>query len=124
MRLLQTIASGLLGDAAFAGGAPAAALGFACHDLVSWGWAAALALSAARRPALVRQPLPAIVAFGVLVFLGMRLVVLPLSAYPYPVTFKPLGTVLDLASHVLLFAGPIVLAVRRALFPALTTAPA
>ena len=44
----------------------------------------------------------------------MRLVVLPLSAYPRPVTFKPLATVLDLLSHMVLFAGPVVVLVARA----------
>jgi hypothetical protein len=57
----------------------------------------------------------AAIVFGAVVFLSMRLIVLPLSAYPRPVTFKPLATVLDGLSHMLLFALPIVLAVRRAL---------
>ncbi len=48
--------------------------------------------------------------------LAMRLVVLPLSAFPRPVTFKPLGTVLDLASHIFLFGLPIVWATRKALY--------
>ena len=53
-------------------------------------------------------------AFGVVVFGVMRLIVLPLSAFPYPVTFKPLATVLDLLSHMLLFGIPIALAIRGA----------
>ena len=48
----------------------------------------------------------------------MRLVALPLSAFPYPVTFKPLATSLDLISHALLFGVPIAWAVRRALLNA------
>jgi hypothetical protein len=47
------------------------------------------------------------------VFLVMRLVVLPLSAYPHPVTFKPLATVADLLAHMVLFAMPMTLAVGR-----------
>jgi hypothetical protein len=50
------------------------------------------------------------IAFGVVAFLVMRLVVLPLSAYPRPVTFKPLATTLDLLSHTLLFGVPIAFA--------------
>lgn len=52
--------------------------------------------------------------FGVCVFLFMRLVVLPLSAFPYPVTFRPLATALDGLSHMFLFGLPIALAARKA----------
>ena len=46
---------------------------------------------------------------------AMRLVVLPLSAFPRPVTFKPLATVLDLLSHMLLFGFPIAWAASKAI---------
>ena len=46
------------------------------------------------------------IVFGIFVFFSMRLVVLPLSAFPYPVTFKPLATTLDLLSHAVLFGVP------------------
>ncbi len=59
--------------------------------------------------------------FGVLVFLAMRLVVLPLSAFPHPVSFKPLSAGLDLLSHMFLFGLPIALAAARAIRP--RTAP-
>ena len=114
-RVFQAIASGLLGDAASGGGIAIQALGVACHFGLSLLWATLFALVASRRPALVRRPVLAGVAFGVLVFLSMRLVVLPLSAYPRPVAFKPLSTVLDLLSHMFLFGTPIALAVGRAL---------
>jgi hypothetical protein len=70
---------------------------------------------ASRLPALARRPILAGPAFGIAVFLSMRLVVLPLSAYPHPVTFKPLATALDLLSHMLLFGTPIALVVSRAI---------
>ncbi|NCT67831.1 MAG: hypothetical protein GXC76_09315 [Rhodanobacteraceae bacterium] len=114
-RLLQIIASGLLGNAAFAGGVPTMALGFGCHFGLSLLWAALFAAAAWRVPGLARRPLLAGAVFGVVVFLAMRLVVLPLSAYPRPVSFAPLATTLDLLSHMLLFGGPIALAVARAL---------
>jgi len=66
----------------------------------------------------ISDPLPVCsrcVGFGVAVFLVMRLVVLPLSAFPYPVTFEPLATTLDLLSHALLFGFPIALALRKGL---------
>lgn len=114
-RLLQTVASGLLGRAAFSAGGGTAALGLALHFALSFLWAALFVLAARRVPRLTDHPVPAGVAFGVVVFLAMRLVVLPLSAFPSPVTFKPLATILDLLSHMFLFGVPIVAAARRAI---------
>jgi hypothetical protein len=53
--------------------------------------------------------------FGVLVFLCMRLIVLPLSAFPRPVSFEPLASTLDLLSHMFLFGVPIAAAASKAL---------
>ena len=112
-RVLQSVASGALGDAAFSGGASTAALGLAFHFGLSFLWAALFLAAAKRWPTLVGQPLISGMAFGVVVFLCMRLVVLPLSAFPRPVTFKPLATVLDLSSHMFLFGFPIAWAAAR-----------
>jgi uncharacterized membrane protein YagU involved in acid resistance len=112
--LLQTVASGLLGNAAFSGGIPAAALGLVLHFGMSYLWAGIFVGAARQLPGLVRQPMMSGVLFGAAVFLTMRLVVLPLSAFPYPVTFKPLSAILDLLSHTFLFGVPIALAARRA----------
>jgi len=113
-RLLQTVASGLLGKAAFSGGIPTAALGLVLHFGMSYLWAGIFLLAARRLPRLRHQPVASGIHFGVAVFLTMRLVVLPLSAFPYPVSFKALSTVLDLLSHAFLFGVPIALAARRA----------
>lgn len=113
-RLLQTVASGLFGKAAFDGGIAMAACGLAAHFALSFLWAAVLLAIASRKPVVVRNPYVAGIAFGIVVFFTMRLLVLPLSAFPYPVSFKPLSTILDLCSHMFLFGIPIALAVRRA----------
>ena len=112
--VFHTIASGLLGKAALSGGTMTSALGVACHFGLSLIWAALFAAIVWRFPRMVRWPFLAGIGFGVVVFLSMRLVVLPLSAYPRPVTFKPLATVLDLLSHMLLFGTPIAMAVSHA----------
>ncbi len=115
VKVFKTIASGILGNAAFAGGSWVSALGLACHFGLSVLWAAFFAVTAWQLPTLTRRPLLVGIGFGLIVFLCMRLIVLPLSAYPRPVTFKPLATVLDLLSHVFLFATPIVVVVGRAI---------
>jgi hypothetical protein len=112
-RVLQSVASGLLGRAAYDGGTATALLGVACHFVLSLGWAALLAAACVRIPRLLRHPAWTGIAFGALVFLAMRLVVLPLSAYPAPVAFRPLASTLDLASHLFLFGMPIALALAR-----------
>jgi uncharacterized membrane protein YagU involved in acid resistance len=114
-RVFQAIASGLLGNAALSGDAGVQVLGVTCHFAISLLWATLFAVIASRLPAVIRRPVLAGAAFGVVVFLSMRLVVLPLSAYPHPVTFKPLATVLDLLSHMFLFGTPIALVVSRAI---------
>jgi uncharacterized membrane protein YagU involved in acid resistance len=114
-RLLQTVASGLLGEAAYAGGMPAAALGLAAHFGLSYAWATLFVFAAARGPRLASRPAVAGAVFGLLVFLAMRLVVLPVSAFPHPVRFEPLSAGLDLLSHMFLFGMPIALAAAKAI---------
>ena len=111
-QLLQAIASGLLGTTAYEGGLPAAALGAGAHFAMSFAWAALFVAAAARVPRLAQQPWIWGPAFGVLVFLVMRLVVLPLSAFPHPVRLMTLSAGLDLLSHMFLFGLPIAWAAR------------
>jgi hypothetical protein len=112
--LLQTVATGLLGESAYAGGVPAAILGLASHFALSYGWAALFVAAASRLRWLVAKPALAGPAFGVLVFFVMRLVVLPLSAFPYPVSFSQPGATLDLLSHMFFFGLPIAFAAAKA----------
>ncbi len=113
-RLLQTVASGLLGQSSYAGGAATAALGLGFHFLIAYIFASVYVLASRRTELLTRNALVGGALFGIAVFVTMRLVVLPLSAYPHPVSFKPLGTVLDLLSHMFLFGVPIAFAARKA----------
>ena len=88
-RILQTVASGLLGKAAFEGGVPVAALGLACHYAIVIV-AAALFYAVARRWAWLRdEPFSSGLLYGFGIYVVMNFVVLPLSAYPYPVRFPP-----------------------------------
>ena len=114
-RLLQVVASGALGQAAFVGGHHSAALGLLFHFLLSYLWAAIFFVIAWHVPALTRRPLLSGIGFGVIVFFAMRLVVLPLSAFPFPVTFKLFNSAMDLLSHMFLFGLPIAIATRKAL---------
>lgn len=113
LRLLQSVASGLLGKGAYSGGWPSAALGLFLHFAMAIAFAGAFVLASRRFPLLVRRPFLLGGLFGIAVFLFMRLVVLPWSAFPHPVSFRPLATTLDLLSHIFLFGIPIGLAARE-----------
>lgn len=79
VRLLQGIASGVLGASAFEGGAATALLGLTLHYLIALIWTLVF-LVAFRLLGAVRRHLIAIgIAYGIIVWLVMNLVVLPLS---------------------------------------------
>jgi uncharacterized membrane protein YagU involved in acid resistance len=119
-QLLQTVASGALGKTAFSGGISTAALGLIFHFALSYLWASIFLVTAWRVPSLTYHPLVSGIGFGIIVFLAMRLVVLPLSAFPFPVKFKLLSSSLDLLSHMFLFGVPIAFATSKALRARLT----
>ena len=111
-KLLQVIAGGWFGRAAFDGGWSTAAVGFASHFGIALVVAALFSALATRMPALLERPLVSGIALGLATFLVMRLVVLPLSAFPFPVKMFTLGAGLDLLSHMFLFGTPIAFARR------------
>ena len=115
VRLLQSVSSGVLGRDAFTGGMQTAVLGLALHFTMAFMRAAASVAAAMLVPALARHPVVSGIVSGALVFLVMRRIVLPLSAFPFPVTYKPFPTIMDLLSHMLLFGVPIAWAAARAL---------
>ena len=113
-RILQTVASGLLGKASYDGGWPAAALGLACHYAIVIV-AAALFYAVARRWSWLRnEPITAGLAYGVAIYVFMNFVVLPLSAYPFPLRFPLLTTATGLLVHMVGVGLSISLITRRA----------
>src|SRR5215831_1938619 len=84
-QLMQSIAGALLGRAAFRGGSTTVALGVALHFGVAFGWtlvyAALRAMSGRLRQltATTRGALRAGALFGVVVWLAMDLLVVPLT---------------------------------------------
>ncbi|MEO7794352.1 MAG: hypothetical protein ABIV06_06210 [Thermoanaerobaculia bacterium] len=113
-RMLQAIASGVLGRAAFEGGGAAMALGAALHFSIALGACAAYFLLSSRWPEWHRRSLVAGATFGIAVYLFMQLVVLPLSRVPWKIAFTPVGVTLGLAAHILCIGLPISWAARRA----------
>jgi hypothetical protein len=120
-RMFQGIARAVIGPSAFTGGLSTAALGVLVHFLVSLSWSSVWAAvyessgMVRRRVASLGWALVAGVAYGVFVWLAMRVVVLPLTQNPPAGPILARGTLLVLLAHVLVIGPPIVLLERRAL---------
>jgi uncharacterized membrane protein YagU involved in acid resistance len=80
--ILQVIASGLLGKAALHGGGGVMLLGLVLQWVMSIIIAGIFALAAARMPALARRWVLNGALYGVVVFIVMNFVVVPLSMAP------------------------------------------
>lgn len=78
--ILQSIASGLLGRAAYQGGLGTAALGLVLHFFIATSIVTAYVLASRAWPALARRPFLHGPLYGILVYGVMNLVVVPLSA--------------------------------------------
>lgn len=119
-KLLQAVASGWQGKAAFEGGWASAALGLASHYGILL-FAAALFLAASRRlPWLRAHPVLAGLLYGLAIFLFMNFVVLPLSAIPFRMRYSLVSTGGDLISHLVGVGLSISLLTRRAFISSLT----
>jgi len=99
--ILQSIAAGLQGKAAFAGGAASAALGLFLHFFIMLAMAALIWLGCRRWPLLVERPVRSGVAYGLLTWAAMNFVVVPLSRASAP-PFIPAWFADGIVAHVLL----------------------
>ena len=109
----QFIASGALGESAFAGGIATALLGVLFHFIVSFVVAGVFILSASRISLLRRYPIVGSLLYGFGVFIVMNMIVIPLSAappLPAPTTPQLIVNILD---HILVIGLPLGLFVRR-----------
>ena len=110
--VLQSVASGWLGADAFTSGVPGGLLRLASHYGILLV-AAAIYFAVSRRLLILQsQALACGALFGVLVYLFMNFVVLPLSAFPYTLSYTPLRLLEGFASHAVFVGIPIALAIR------------
>jgi hypothetical protein len=79
--LLQGIAGGLLGMSSFQGGLATAALGLFFHFLIATTASAVFYLATRKLKFLVKHAIPSGLFYGVVVYVFMNYIVLPLSAY-------------------------------------------
>jgi hypothetical protein len=112
-RIFQSVAAGLLGEASFEGGAATAALGLLLHFFIACTMALTYYLVSRRWPVLVRRPVTLGIAYGLLLYVVMNHIVVPLSAAG-PGSQDPLWITLTVAVHAFLIGVPIAWFASRA----------
>jgi hypothetical protein len=112
MTILQSIASGWLGQSAYEAGWPGAALGLASHVVILCVASIIYVFVVSRSAYVAKHSLMAGALYGVVIFVVMNFVVVPLSAADssLPPAWLLLGS---LCAHVLLVGIPIAMAARR-----------
>jgi hypothetical protein len=107
-RLLRGIAAGLLGPRSLTGGWHTALLGLAIHFLIAFTAATVFYIASRKLTFMVRQPFIYGPIYGILVYLFMYWVVMPLSARP-PGKFSLFNTVIAIITHIICVGTPIAL---------------
>lgn len=115
LRIFQGVAAGLLGrEAAIKGGVPTFLLGVGLHFIVAICIATVYYLASRQVPALIRYALPCGLLYGLLAYLGMNYVVIPLSAIGKTAPFAWQTFLPAFIAHAFLVGLPIALLARRA----------
>jgi uncharacterized membrane protein YagU involved in acid resistance len=113
LRLLQAIASGLLGAHAYKGGLATAAVGLACHFSITFGAAAAYYAVSRVWPLLVRKAVVCGLLYGIVVYVITNYVVVPLSKIGRVVTGPPPQMIIGVVVLMVCVGLPIALMTRR-----------
>src|SRR5215467_3460503 len=109
VRIMQSVASGLLGPAAYEGGAKTAALGVVLHYFIAATWVVVFYLASRKLRFLIERPIPWGLVYGVIVYAIMNFVVLPLSAFPVRATPTLTSRIINLVIIMLCIGLPIAL---------------
>lgn len=112
-RILQGVAAGLLGSASFEGGLETALLGLGLHFFIALSMAVAYYAAARRWPLLWQRPVAWGAAYGLLLYVIMNAIVVPLSAASG--SDDPLWILVSIGVHAFLVGMPIALFVRQGL---------
>lgn len=115
VRVLQSVAAGVLGRASFSGGVTSALLGLALHYFIAIAIVAIYWLMARGLSFLSRHAVLCGAIYGIVVYLVMNLVVLPLSRAAKPNLSNLLWVACSVIVHVFLIGVPAALFARAAL---------
>ena len=111
IRMLQGIASGLLGQRSFEGGMATAGLGLAIHFLIAFTAAAVFYVASRKFSFLTQHAVVSGFLYGIAVYIFMYWIVVPLA---FPTAHHSMSRdVTAVIIHILLIGLPIALVVRR-----------
>ena len=110
-RLLQFVASGLIGQNAFQGGTATAALGLGLHFVIAFTLVTVFYVASRNFVLLRRYAVVSGLAYGLIVFGVMNLIVLPLSAAKPRYSLS--GDLIQIGIHMFIIGLPTSLLVRR-----------
>ena len=115
LRIFQTVAGGVIGrTSAYEGGVKTFLLGLLLHFVVATGIAAVFFVVAYFLPALIRFPFISGPIYGMIAYVGMNKLIVPLSALgsrPWPPRLSIFLT--ELIGHACLVGLPLALVARR-----------
>jgi len=114
VRVMQSVASGLIGQPAYDGGAATAVLGVGLHYMMAFLIAAIFYFASRRLSFMTKRAVMSGLIYGIGVYVVMNFVVLPLSAFPTQMTYTPVRVAINVVAHMILFGLPIALATRVA----------
>jgi hypothetical protein len=113
-RIFQSVAAGLLGKASFEGGAATAALGLSLHFFIATSMSVTYYIVSGRWARLWQRPIEYGAAYGLLLYLIMNKIVVPLSRAGGGGSKNILWIVLSILVHAFFIGVPIALFTRRA----------
>ena len=95
IRIPQSIAAGILGREAFQGGLQTAAIGVLLHFTIATAIVLAFYMVSRRLPVLIAHPIASGILYGLIVYVAMNYIVIPLSnagrgAFSWPVLINGL----------------------------------
>lgn len=113
VRVLQSVAGGLLGRDSFQGGWKTASLGLLLHFCIATIWTTVYYAASLKLPLLTERAVVCGLLYGAVVYAVMYLVVLPLSALQFKYFNQPLSARLTaLGIHLICVGLPIALTLR------------
>src|SRR5262245_6020097 len=113
IRIMQSVATGLLGLAAYDGGIATAALGLFLHFTIAFGAATVFYFASRKLPVMIRYTILSGLLYGIAVFFFMQLVIVPLSAFPHKGHWTLKGLVTGITIHMFCVGLPISYAARK-----------
>ncbi len=113
MRIFQSVASGLLGKASFEGGIQTFLLGILLHFVVATCIAAVYYVVSLKLPVLINHAVVSGLIYGMIAYLVMNYVIIPLSAIGSSPSFSLRLFLPAFIGHALLVGLPVALLARR-----------